>query len=117
MRLLVGLAVLLLTFPALAGEPRFFDDLGDVPVMPQLAEVAERAVVFDKPSGRIAQATARASSGVQMEDIRQFYAEALPQFGWRGAGPGRYVREDQVLSISDAREGGRILVVFRLEPR
>lgn len=117
MRFLTGCLVLLLAFPVWAGEPRFFDDLGDVPVMPALVEVAERAVVFDKPSGRIAQATALASPGTTIEDVRRFYAEALPEFGWRAAGAGRYIREDQVLSISDVRESGRTLVVFRLEPR
>lgn len=117
MRLLAGLAVLLLTLPVFAGEPRFFDDLGDVPVMPELVELADRAVVFDKPSGRIAQATALAPAGASVAAVRGFYAEALPQFGWRKAGADAYIREDQRLTISDMREGGRTLVVFRLEPR
>lgn len=117
MRLLTGLLLLMLSVPALAAEARFFDDLGDVPVMPQLAEIGERAVVFDKPSGRIAQATALVTEDVSLAQVRAFYAETLPQFGWRGAGADRYIREDQALTISDASEGGRTLLIFRLEPR
>ncbi len=109
--------LLIVAATAQAADPRFFDDLGDVPVMPGLSELSERGVVFDKPEGRIAQATALAAEGTEAAVVQRFYAEALPQFGWESAGDGRYVREDQVLSVTERREEGRILIIFRLEPR
>lgn len=109
--------LLIVPASARAASPQFFDDLGDVPVMPGLSELAERGVVFDKPEGRIAQATALAAEGMEAGAPARFYAEALPQFGWQSAGDGRYVREDQALSVTERREEGRILIIFRLEPR
>lgn len=117
MRYLIGIMMVLMAVPVWAAEPRFFDDLGDVPVMPDLVELTDRAVVFDKPAGRIAQATALAAPAASAGAVQAFYAESLPQFGWQGMGEGVFTREDQKLTISRTREGGRDLVVFRLEPR
>lgn len=110
--------ILLLAFSAPAfAQALFFDELGDVPVMPAMAELSDRTLVFDKPSGRIAQVTALPGPGVSMSKITAFYAQSLPEFGWRVAGAGRYVREDEALTILPLNEAGRTLVVFRLEPR
>ena len=98
-------------------QTAFFDELGDVPVMPALTELPDRTVSFDKPEGRIAQVTALAGSGTDIADIEGFYVQGLPQFGWQAQGKNRYAREDQILTISPQMEAGQKLVVFRLEPR
>lgn len=111
------IALLLIVFLVEArAETRFFDDLGDVPVMPAIEELPERTLVFDKPEGRIAQVMALVGPDVALARVQGFYREILPQFGWRAAGGG-YVREGQKLTISGLREGERDIVVLRLEPR
>ncbi len=115
---IVRLLILLIACaPVAQAQALFFDELGDVPVMPALQELPERTLVFDKPSGKIAQVTALPGAGVTIPAIMAFYAESLPQFGWQKQGASGYVREEQKLTISPLTEGGRILLVFRLEPR
>ena len=77
----------LLTVPALAlgavgGEPaRFVAGLEDLPLMPGLDAVREAGVWFDTPQGRIVEAYA--TGPVTRGAIEAFYAETLPQLGWR----------------------------------
>lgn len=114
-----GLIILFMVMVA-AGPARaqsvFFDALGDVPVMPALRELPERAVMFDTPAGTIAQVVALPQTGVEMAEIQLFYRRSLPELGWTAQGEA-YLRERQKLTISGQAEQGRLLVVFRLEPR
>lgn len=114
MQFFVGLLVMvLLAFPAQA-ETLFFDGLSDVPIAPALQELPDRTLIFDKPSGRIAQITAlNGGTG----DAQLFYKNSLPQLGWQAVAAGAYVREGEKLTISESVESGLKLVVFRLEPR
>lgn len=98
------------------GAPsQFFETLYDVPVMPGMIELPEKALVFDKPSGRVAQAGAAAKS-VPREAITAFYAETLPQLGWASTGPNSYVREGEKLVVSVGYAAGYQVVDFTLSP-
>src|SRR5689334_6805677 len=72
--------------PAKPAEPQFVAGIGDLPLMPGLSPVPEQDVVFDKPAGRIVQAVARGP--VKPADVSRFYAETVPQLGWRAVGGG-----------------------------
>lgn len=104
-------------WPAYAGaeDTRFFETLYDVPVMPGLAEMPDRALVFDKPEGRFAQAGA-AGKGVTEAGIRAFYAASLPQLGWKLTGADSYVREGEKLVLSVGSEGPWRVARFTLSP-
>lgn len=105
--------LLLISVPAFADDV-FFNELSDVPVMPGLAELPERTLVFDKPAGRIAHVTALRI--YQEQELEGFYRSSLPQLGWKPSGPGVYTREGTKLTISEGLEQGQKLVVFRQEP-
>lgn len=101
---------------ALAADP-FVNGIDDMPLMPGLTQLADRNAVFDTPSGRIIEVYAEGEVG--REAVRSFYAQTLPQLGWRGQGSDRYVREGETLRLEfpDARPGGRrILIRFFLSP-
>jgi hypothetical protein len=93
----------------------FVGGVEDLPLMPGLVEVAEARVIFDKPGGRIVEAFAvgRASAAA----VREFYAQALPQLGWRRLNGGGYGREDEVLTLDIGAEGGEVTVRFSISPR
>lgn len=86
----------------------------DVPLMPGLAENADAAAVFDKPSGRIANAEAKGA--VTANAVRQFYAATLPQLGWQAMGTEQYRRERERLRLSFAGRDGALTVRFELLP-
>lgn len=94
----------------------FFDALYDVPVMPGMEEVPGASVVFDAPSGRIAQVHARLLPGKTAQDMMRFYDLTLSQMGWRKTAPLTYEREEERLTLSTDPEEGANAVVFRLEP-
>lgn len=86
----------------------------DVPLMPGLAENADAAAVFDKPSGRIANAEAKGA--VSASAVRRFYAATLPQLGWQALGTEQYRRERERLRLSFAGHDGALTVRFELLP-
>jgi hypothetical protein len=102
---------------AVAAHPadRFVRGIEDLPLMPGLAEAADAGVVFDTPSGRIVQT--EATGQVSRDQVLTFYAETLPQLGWRSLAAGLFRRENEVLRIEfeEAGDPGTI-VRFALSP-
>lgn len=97
---------------ALAADA-FVPGIDDLPLMPGLVAEAD-ALVFDKPDGRIVQATAQ--GGLESRAVRDFYDGTLPQLGWRRQSAGRYVREGEALAITIESASGRLTVQFTLSP-
>lgn len=108
---LAGIRVSLSDAQAAAG---FLSIAEDVPLMPGLAENADAAAVFDKPSGRIGNAEAKGA--VTANAVRQFYATTLPQLGWQALGTEQYRRERERLRFSFVGRDGALTVRFELLP-
>lgn len=116
------LGCITLAVPALASDNEtaaktgaFFEALYDVPVMPGLEELKDQAVLFDKPDGRIASVTA-ASATLKEQDISAFYAQTLPQLGWKKSSENQYVRGKERLTMDVSRKPPLTVVHFALAP-
>ncbi len=85
MRLFFSLFVILGLFIspiAQAEAPQaYISVLPTVPVMEGATEITDSAVLFDKPSGRIAQ-TALYTRSADERALIDFYTQTLPQLGW-----------------------------------
>lgn len=79
------------------GGQAFLTEIEDLPLMPGLSEAPDSAVVFDSASGRIVVVDAAGSVGG--EAVFRFYAESLPQLGWRPEGQGRFRRDGETLTL------------------
>lgn len=102
-----------------ANDAGFVDGFEDLPLMPGLAVDEEAALLFDKPSGRIAEAVA--GGPVPASEIRSFYDATLPELGWRPVeSEGRdlllFRRSDEMLRIEIRDEKRVRLVRFLLTP-
>ena len=86
----------------------------DVPLMPGLAPTGDAGLVFDKPQGRIVEASAHGS--VSRHAVLAFYQESLPQLGWRAAGERQFLRDGEQLSLGFNGHDGNLLVDFTLVP-
>ncbi len=113
MKYFILITLILLPFSGKAQQSAFFETLYDVPVMDGIVEIPDMALTFDKPNGRIAQAGAQTGKHSNAE-IQGFYAQILPQLGWRKVGEGHYTREGESLVISFERAK---TVKFLLKPR
>lgn len=103
--------------PSAAAGEAFLDGLEDMPLMPGLTQLRDRAVIFDAPSGRVVEAYAEGA--VARDAVIRFYAQTLPQLGWRMMDGDRYAREGETLrlEILPARSGAkRLLVRFFVSP-
>lgn len=94
--------------------PAFLTAITDMPLMPGLREDLGAGVSFDKPQGRIVEATARGR--ISAAKVRAFYDATLPELGWRAQGGGRYRREGEMLRISFHPRGPTLWVRFSLSP-
>jgi len=108
----------MLSFPAVSNAAQFFEALYDVPILMDLKEVPDSAVIFDKPSGRIAQVVASSLQGRQ--EVADAYEAALSQMGWVVVTEGKYRRDNEVLEISvtksDSSKGEALFIEFSLNP-
>ncbi|MEC4593013.1 MULTISPECIES: hypothetical protein [Nitrospirillum] len=117
----VSIPLLLAAGPGGAGpvEPGFVPGVEDLPLMPGLMAPANAAVVFDQPEGRIVESAAQGD--VSAAAITAFYAQTLPQLGWRPAGNDRWAREGERLEITATRDGmgsrAETVVHFILRPQ
>jgi len=77
------LIVAAITFPLGAQETKqaFLEGFPDVPLLEGMHEVASERIVFDAPSGTVAQ-TELTVSGTAKTALDQYLA-ALPAFGWQ----------------------------------
>lgn len=97
-----------------SGQPRFFEELDDLPLMAGLQEMEEANVAFDKPAGRIGEVYAEGK--VPADKVRAFYAESLPQFGWKKVSDHRYERDGERLEIEVSAAKGVTTLRLSLSP-
>lgn len=111
------IAVLLLAPVAGGAQPSggFVAGLEDVPLPADFSVVRDSTTVFDKPEGRIVEsyATGPGSSAA----VLAFYDEALAHLGWERLGPGRFLREGELLQIEIIAHDGPLTVRYRLAPQ
>lgn len=97
-----------------AGAAEFVAGTVDLPMMPGLEGAADGPVVFDSPAGRIVESWA--SGAVSRDAVARFYAESLPQLGWRRQDDGTYRRESEVLTIETTSTAAGVAVRFQIAP-
>jgi hypothetical protein len=114
-RSLLPVALLIAVLSALpARAQQFVPGTEDVPLMKELAPVKDSDIVFDKPEGRIIEASARGK--VTKAAVRSFYASTLPQLGWKVSGES-WTRETETLHLDFAGRDGDLWVIFTLLPK
>jgi hypothetical protein len=99
---------------AAARAQQFVPGTEDVPLMRELAPVKDSDIVFDKPEGRIIEASARGN--VTKAAVQKFYATTLPQLGWKSSGQS-WTRETETLHLDFAGRDGDLWVTFTLLPK
>jgi hypothetical protein len=115
-RLFMGIAIALLLVAAPALAQQFVPGTEDVPLMKELKPVNGSDLVFDKPEGRIIEASARGKIGKAA--VRGFYVSTLPQLGWKTAATAdSWTRETETLHIDFAGRDGDLWVTFTLLPK
>jgi hypothetical protein len=92
----------------------YLANLPDIPLMAGLREIAGAGFAFEKPAGRLVEAYAQGA--LDRASLRRFYAETLPQLGWRQSAAERYRRGDEILELSYLGEDGDLIVRFSVRP-
>ncbi len=105
------LILLLLNTNAFAAE--YIESLGDIPLMPELTIHNEQTMIFDAPEGRVVQVTATSDTNIP---VAAFYAQSLPELGWKTNSENSYYREGEHLDISTQKDGSGVRVTFSLKP-
>jgi len=79
-------------------QSTFISMLNDVPLMSGLKIQKQTALIFDTPSGRIVEVAAVGK--IPLSTVREFYADTLPQLGWKDVGKNIFSRDKEILSIN-----------------
>ncbi len=97
-----------------AAAAGFVTGTEDVPLMDGLVEAAEGGMAFDTPTGRVIEVLA--AGALAPAAIAAFYAEALPQLGWRPGKGLTFEREGERLTITIQDRGTASTVRFLISP-
>ncbi len=92
----------------------FLAGFADLPLMSGLSAVEGAGLVFDSPSGRIAEAYAAGS--VDRQAVVEFYRNTLPALGWERRTENRFEREGEELTIDFFEGSTGITVRFTTAP-
>ncbi len=123
MKIIVCLAIIMLlsasfyadkTF-AQKQKPAFFLSLEDIPLMSGLEEIPAATHSLDKPEGRIIESYA-AMENVTSHQVSQYYAQALPAFGWGQTAKNKFFRENEYLEISFETHKGQEFTKITIRP-
>ena len=96
-------------------EPQFFSALQDIPLMSGMEELADHAVSFDKPSGRISESFALIHD-LKQGDVLRFYHATLPQLGWGRVSEYQFFRKDETLDVSFGEIEGQPIIKIMIDP-
>ena len=96
-------------------KQKYLNILPELPLMEGLEEVPESSLSFDKPDGRIAEAT-YFSDTVTADAVLAYYEETLPQLGWSPEAESMFLREQDQLVIRSTQEEEEAIIVFSLSP-
>ena len=110
---------LVLAFPVTGRAFDYIDGFDAVPVMDGMAQTDDGSLIFDKPGGRILEATI--IGPVDHLSAMRFYDQTLRSLGWSPVGPAatgkaQYAREDEALQIEQLDANGDTTLIFRLNP-
>lgn len=109
-----------LTMPVKSfADTQYLSSLPDIPLMPQMAEMKDADVTFDKAEGRIVQEAVRASN-LTAEQVVKFYNETLPALGWTrvssAQNSSRFSRNGEQLIVNAEKLATEGLVAFAVSP-
>jgi hypothetical protein len=95
----------------------FLSVLDDMPLAPGLTELTDQAASFETPAGRIVDAAAQGA--VAPQKVSSFYDRTLPALGWVREGAGRFIRDQERLTIvvAETAPKGQVVVRFSIRPR
>jgi len=104
----------LLILSIIARADGFFQEPSDLPLMPGLHELTDEAIVFEYPEGRLVKVAARGS--MTAEAVHDYYAAALPEFGWAEVARDKYRRDGERLWLEVSRRASQLTVRFSIAP-
>ena len=99
-----------------ASAARFSSAIEDLPLMGQMKEYSDEAVIFDKPSGRYIELIAN-SGATQKSKIFLYYQSALPKLGWNKKTDRIFVKNNEILNIQVNQCDPECFVKFTLMPQ
>tara|TARA_B100000676_G_scaffold311915_1_gene383754 strand:- start:8637 stop:9038 length:402 start_codon:yes stop_codon:yes gene_type:complete len=102
-----------------ASTESFFSTIDDLPMMKGLEELKDSAVMFSTLKGRIFEIAANGKLGekISKRKVILFYAQTLPQLGWRSTGLNTWFREGERLQLKISINKGILTTHFSLMPK
>ena len=96
----------------------FVPGFEDVPLAPGMIVQESEVLVFDSPTGRIAETFATGAEN--WGKVAEFYRKSLEQLGWTLSGysadGARFIREGETLTLDRFGDDGALTVRFTLAP-
>ncbi len=97
-----------------AKNAEFVPSLPDVPLMEGFQADPGTGSFFDSAEGRIVEMYATGFEDI--DDVRSFYDDILPQFGWKEIDAMTYAKDGEIMYVTPEKQGYTTSVKYQLRP-
>jgi len=116
-KILIFMCALAMNFSAYAQDvTTYLQHIPDVPLLPQMVELEDEALVFDKAEGRVVE-SAVYTDKIDENQALGFYKKVLPELGWQAVETQRFLRNDEQLIVKWEKVQGGGIIRFWLSPK
>ncbi|MBH43217.1 MAG: hypothetical protein CMP25_00310 [Rickettsiales bacterium] len=105
---------LFLTFQ-LNSEIKFITGIEDLPIFESLEIDEDNLIIFDKADSRII--TVNLSGSVNLEEVKDYYENILPNLGWKMRNKKEYVRDAEVLKLEYEVKNKKVYLTLKIKPK
>lgn len=87
----------------------------DVPLYTGFLPVNKNNLAYDSEGGRLVDAT-YFSKNANAAEVKKFYAETLPELGWKSKKPYEYTRDGESMKVVVTEKNGTAFIKFVIKP-
>ena len=96
-----------------SSKQKFVLGTDGVPLYPFFKEIKEKTLIFDTTDGKIININYHAT-GVNLNKVRNFYQDTLPQLGWSYQSTNSYMRDKEFLDFDISQSGRKQFLSFKI---
>ena len=99
----------------LNGETNFITGIEDLPIFESLEIDEENLIIFDKADSRLV--TVNLFGTVNLGEVKDYYENILPNFGWKMINKKKYVRDSEILNLEYKIKNKKVYLTVKIKPK
>ena len=99
----------------LHSEIKFITGIEDLPIFDSLEVDEDNLIIFDKADSRLV--TVNLFGTVNLGEVKDYYENILPNFGWKMINKKKYVRDSEILNLEYETKNKKVYLTVKIKPK